>query len=680
MNTSKIMHLFITSFLLLLLSVSFAEIGSIPAVVKWEPAKGRFEVGSRPATGYPVKSEEFAALAKLFREEIHSFIGPVSTTECYFFFRIDKVMEKEAYTIDIEDGKVIITASTSQGAFYATRTLLQMMAASGNGTLQCGRIEDKPAYEARSVLLDVGRKFMPVEQLKDWIRMMGWLKLNELHLHLNDNSWGRYHGYRLESRAFPNLPSKDGHYTFEQIRQLQDFAALHGVSIVPEIDSPGHALAFTRIRPDLAHPALNHPGFGLCYLDIRKEETYRFMEAVFDEVAPLFDSKYFHIGTDEYLLKMITDDAEREKTGEKFRQYINHFAKYLQDKHGKTVRIWSGYEHMPGVTEPDKSIVIDMWNATDAINKSKAGYSFVNSSDLYTYIVPGKSYYGVENQLIYETWTPLIFNMENKSGKLSGDDPGLLGGKLHIWNDAGPVGYTWNEIARLVYPSMMAISEKLWGTKGSENYEAFKKRMAAIETIPNVKLLTRKAQAVDTVVWSHKDMHFIANTRHALNLPGDPENLEYPWTATLTLTRQSDAPGNEILLSSELATFYLDLTYTQTDKETKETTTQQGVACVRAMQAPGFDPLTSYRPDVLVFDYQVPLNKKVILTFVGEKEKTSLYADGKLIGSYDIQMVCPLEYVGDIHNRSFQGMLHEVEILNEAKAPKIRKQPLKSPR
>ncbi|MDH4202215.1 MAG: family 20 glycosylhydrolase [Phycisphaerae bacterium] len=654
---------------ILLISVGWAGTAIIPAVRTWRPAGGSLQIGSALIEIQSEKSDRYHPVTSLFSKELREITTTGGTT--LFKLNINQDLDREAYTIDI--GKDIkIGCSTPQGAFYATRTLLQMLMANGNGKLPCGTVKDKPAYPVRSVLLDVGRKFMPVEQLKDWIRMMGWLKLNELHLHLNDNSWGRYPGYRLESRTFPDLPSKDGHYTFEQIRELQDFAALHGVSIVPEIDSPGHALAFTTLKPELAHPALNHPGFGLCYLDIRKDQTYRFMEAIFDEVAPLFDSKYIHIGTDEYLLKLIPDDSERKKTGEQFRQYINHFANYLQDKHGKTVRIWSGYEHMPGTTEPDTSIVIDMWETTDAVNKSKAGYRFVNSSHFYTYIVPGMPYYGVNDQFLYETWTPLIFNMEDKSGKLSPDDPGLLGGKLHIWNDAGPTGYTWNEIARLTLPSMMAISEKLWGTKGSDSFEAFTKRMAAVEKIPNVELLTRNAKAdADGVIWSHKgdDLHFIANTHHPLDLAGEPKNLEYPWTASFTLTRQSDAPDNDVLLSSELASFYLDLTQTKTDKKTKEMPTRRGVGCVRAVQAPGFDPLTSFRPDGLVFDYTVPFDKKVTLTFVGEERKTSLYVDGKLIGSHNIQMVCPLETLGDKHKRSFQGILHEAQILNEAKKP-----------
>ncbi|MHC5146077.1 MAG: family 20 glycosylhydrolase [Planctomycetota bacterium] len=652
-------------------STTWGAIMTVPAVQKWTQTEGTVQIGPCAVnhTSSATEAEDYKAVSDLFVRNIEKII-PDDTNEqskSTFTFVVDETLEAEAYKIDIAK-TITIQSSKPQGAFYATQTLLQMLAAAGDGTLPCGHIEDKPLYPVRSVLLDVGRKFMAVEQLKDWIDMMARVKLNELHLHLNDNSWGRYSGYRLESRKYPNLASKDGHYTWQQIRELQDYAAVRGVSIVPEIDSPGHALAFTKLQPELAHPELNHQGFGLCYLDIRKEQTYRFMESILDEVALLFDSKYFHIGTDEYLLRMIQDKTEQEKTGELFREYINHLAKYLEEKHDKTTRIWSGYEHMPGTTEPDTSIVIDMWETTDAVNKSKAGYEFVNSSHFYTYIVPGMPYYGVNNSFIYDTWTPLIFNLKEKTGQLTPEDPGLLGGKLHVWNDGGPTGYTWNEIARLVRPSMAAISEKLWGTKGSADYAAFKKRTASIDKLPQLPLLERTAKAdSDGVVFSldGPDVHFIANTALPLLPDGREKNLEYPWTVSFTVTRQSDAAGDEVLMSSELATFYLDLKHTATDKNTKEEKTQRGVACVRAVQAPGFTPLTSFRPDVLIFDYQVPIGEKVDLTFVGEKGKTSLFTNGKLIQSKDIQMVCPLEFLGSPHNKSFQGILHDIRILNK---------------
>ena len=569
----------------------------------------------------------------------------------------------ESYELEITNKHVEIKATSPQGLYYGTRTLLQLLKQSKQ--LPCGVIKDKPSYPVRSLLIDVGRKFIPVEGLKDWIRMMGWMKINELHLHLNDNSWGRYPGYRLESKKFPGLASKDGHYTFKQIRELQDFAKLHGVVIVPEIDSPGHSLAFTTYRPDLAHPKINRHGFGLAYLDLTNPKAIRFMEQIWDEVCPLFDSQVVHIGTDEYRLNLIRDKKERDALGESFRQYINHLNRYIRKKHGKTVRTWSGYEHMPGKTEPDTNIIIDMWETSDAKNKVKAGYKVVNSSHFYTYIVPGAPYYGVNNSFIYNTWTPMQFS-NKPEGKLSPEDPGLMGGKLHIWNDYGPSGYTWNEIARLSLPSMAAMSEKMWGTKGATDYAAFQTYATTLTSnIPDVQLTQRNAATDKKTVWQlDKERIIIPNSTIDLNT--GHENLEWPWTLSVTLTRHNDVKGDEIILSSDLAAFYLDLTHTSHDKKQKKDITRRGVACVRANQAFGHDPITSHNPDVLLFDYQVPVGKKVTLTWVGERKRTSLYADGKLVGTIGKQMVCPLTRIGDTLPRGPHATLHRVKIKSTA--------------
>lgn len=570
----------------------------------------------------------------------------------------------ESYELESSKGSVVIKAKDASGSYYGTRTLLQYLQ-SGNGSVPSLNITDSPEFPVRSVLVDVGRKFMPVEELKDWIRMMGWFKLNELHLHLNDNSWGRYPGYRLESKKYPELSSKDGFYTFAQIRELQDFAKLRGITIVPEIDSPGHALAFTTLRPELAQQEMDRTGFGLAYLDLQNPEAIRFMEGIFDEVVPLFDAKEFHIGTDEYRLNLVKDKKEREALGEAFRQYINHCDEYLRTKHGKVTRIWSGYEHLPGKTEPNKTVVIDMWETSDAKVKSKAGYQVVNSSHHYTYIVPGAPYYGVNNTFIYNDWTPRQFS-NKPEGKLEKSDPGLLGGKLHVWNDFGPTGYTWNEIARLTLPSMSAMAEKLWGTKGHSDYKSFTKNtQLTAAKVPVVELLDRKA-AKNTIVWKQdKARTHIGNTSYPID--AEAANLEYPWTAHFTVTRYNDIAGNETLISSDLAAFYLDLTHTSLNKKTKQNVVERGVACVRANQAPGFDAITSYRPDVLVWDYQLPLNKEVNLTFVGERRKTSLYVDGTLVGVKNKQMVCPLEFIGDGKlPRGFHGVLHKASIKSSA--------------
>ncbi|GEM_PF-871000 len=665
----------ISSFPLSLSTGAPPALGVVPAPRSWSPSPGVFRPGGAPLFLDKTAPPSFEAPARLFARDLGRLLekrislrkGPGNSGA--LSLAQDLSLGKEAYSIRIGSEGVEIKAGGPAGLYYASRTILQVLLSRGDGTLPRGVLRDAPAYPVRSLLLDVGRKFLPPDELKDWIRMLSWVKMNEIHLHLNDNARGRYPGYRLESRTFPSLPSKDGFYTWKEIREIQAFARARGLHLVPEIDSPGHALAFTTLRPDLAHPDLDKPGFGLAYLDIRKPKTLAFMRAIFDETAPLFESPFFHIGTDEYRLDLVKDKKERARLGELFRKYINQCARYLEKKHHKIVRIWSGYEHMPGTTEPDKSIWIDMWVTSDALNKSRAGYRFINSSHFYTYIVPGMPYYGVNNRFLYEEWSPLVFRKKDPKGVLRPGAPGLMGGKLHVWNDAGPTGYTWNEIARLAWPSLLAVSEKLWGAQASPDYAALLKRTAPLESPPGVSLLERKARAdKDGLVWrlEKKPLWFIANSHFPLHLAGGADNLEYPWTASFTVERLSDARGDEVLLSSGLASFYLDLTWTRTHKKTREKTTLRGVACVRAKQAPGPDPLHSHNPDVLLFDYQVPLRKKVRLTFVGERDRTSLYAGGKFVGTQRIQMVCPLERLGAPRPESFQGRLLDGAIWNRS--------------
>lgn len=637
----------------------------VPAVKEWKAAPGTLKLDASKIYINPKQSKELTPLANLLASELPGKpkILAEATPEKGSIVLTLKPGAKnpEAYTLTI--GKsAVISASTVNGLFYGTRTLQQLMR---QGDLPKGTITDAPKYPVRSVLVDVGRKFMPVPQLKDWIRMMGWMKINELHLHLNDNSWGRYPGYRLESKKFPGLASKDGHYTFKEIRELQDFAKLYSVVIVPEIDSPGHSLAFTTYRPELAQKEMNRNGFGLAYLDLANPDAIKFMEDIWDEVCPLFDSPLVHIGTDEYRVNLIKNKEERKEMGERFRKYINHLNAYITKKHGKTVRTWSGYEHLPGTTVPDTSIIIDMWETSDAKTKVKAGYKVVNSSHFYTYIVPGAPYYGVNNTFIYDKWTPMQFSGK-PAGMLSPEDPGLMGAKLHVWNDYGPSGYTWNEIARLTVPSMAAMGEKMWGTKGAKNYKEFQTYSTNLtKNIPLVKLTQRDAANESGVVWSlKKPLLIIPNNNPELHLPA--QNLEWPWTASVTLTRHNDVKGDEILISSDLAAFYLDLTHTRHDKKQKKDITQRGVACVRANQAYGHEPITSNTPDILIFDYKVPLNQKVTLTFVGEKKRTSLYVDGKLIQSIGKQMVCPLTRIGDKLPRGPHATLHQFSIKSSA--------------
>lgn len=553
-----------------------------------------------------------------------------------------------------------VSASSYAGLVYATRSLLQLfLQEKYRSNFPNGLIGDYPSYEKRMLMTDVARKFFTVDELKDFIRAMAWVKMNELHLHLSDNSWGGYSAYRLESEKYPELTAKDGYYSWEDIRELQDFAHSYGISIVPEIDSPGHSLAFTLIRPDLKSDWLTSN-----YLDITNKDTYHFMEEILDEVIPHFDSPDFHLGTDEYRINSIKNDSIKNHIGETFRKYINYFNKVVR-KHGKKTRIWSGFEHMPGETEIDNNITIDMWETSDAKDKSNKGYEIINSSHYYTYIVPGAPYYGVDEKFIYEEWTPEIFSDKTEQN-LDKSSHGLKGSKMHIWTDFGPTGYSIQEIARLSIPSMMVFSEKMWGTKAYESIVDFRKVQNTLMRIPQTTFLERNFSK-ENILYASKQSICLENKKPK-TISCQKKNAEYPWKLELTLQRTQESIGKEVLLSSRLATFYSDLEYIfKSKKDGKELIEKKrGVGLVRANQTEGETPLGSYRPDVVIFNYELPLNKRVKLIVIGEKGNTSLYVDGKLVGSKNIQMICPLEFIGSKMENSFKGELRTIKVIEMA--------------
>lgn len=682
----------------------------IPAVQNWQGAKGQcFLITER--INIPVDNEEIAKLATILQEDIKHVTG-----KSYSIFKDDlmgnstypghislelsnKIDNKEGYKVVIGEN-IALQAATPTGLFYASRSLLQMMAQNSK-SLPKGTIIDQPDYRVRSLMWDIGRKFVPFDQMKDWLRAMSYVKMNQLHLHLND-SIGFAPGFRLEMKTLPGLANKDGHYTQAEMKELIVFAKARGIEIIPEIDAPAHASAFTYYRPDLQHPKLASQN-----LDLTNPDTIPFMEKVIGEICDVFESKHIHIGTDELRLGGLRG-KEKTEMGELFRGYINHFNAFLK-KRGKVTRIWSGYEHMPGKTLPDKDVIIDMWVTADAAAKVKEGYTFINSNHGWTYIVPNAPYYGISNSNVYNKWTPNFFS--NKPGGIIPKDcPNLLGGKFHIWNDRGYqfAGFDNNEIARLTMPSLLTFAEKLWGRKGSKDFKAFQKRAQAIlpgndgfeftpssksrhdaqnpmlGKFPGTTFLDRKVKTDnDGVVWKlDKDTKFMQWNSIKPEIKNTPDHLSYPWTATFDLTRYSDShiggssllQGHEVLLNSQNSTLFLDYNYySKIDKKTKlPTQKNQGVCIVRSSRSASAMPMTSLTHVVVDFDYKVPVGKRVKLTFIGYKGYTEFYVDGKLHKRVNLQSVCPLRSVGDAQfGNTFHGAIHSATILNKAVVPVV---------
>lgn len=180
--------------------------------------------------------------------------------------------------------------------------------------------------------------------------------------------------------------------------------------------------------------------------------------------------------------------------------------------------------------------------------------------------------------------------------------------------------------------------------------------------IPQISLLSRDFSKATTYFQSKKAYELRKNNKYTIH--AKKSDLAYPWQLEMTLTRTGNSKQSEVVLSSRYAAIYANLSHTFKLKEKDKTTniTKSGLAVVRANQTEGLTPLTSHRPDVIVFDYQLPINQPVEIRILGDREKTSLYVNGKLIETKPLQMLCPLAFVGSDKEPVFNGIVEDVTI------------------
>ena len=304
-----------------------------------------------------------------------------------------KANGEEAYSIDIGTS-VQVTANSTTGLYWATRTLLQMLEQSHS--LPKGTITDFPDYPKRGFMLDVGRKFFPMEYLQAVVRLMSYYKMNTFQVHLNDNGfiqhfgndWSKtYAAFRLESETYPGLAAKDGHYSKAEFRRFQQDALAQGVTVIPEIDAPAHTLAFTHYLPEIGSKE-----YGMDHLDLFNPKTYTFLDGLFKEYLegpnPVFVNEYVHIGTDEYSNK---DKAVVEK----FRYFTDYYIKEVE-KYGKKAALWGALTHAKGDTPVKvKDVLMNCWynGYAQPRDMMKLGYDVMSIPDGLVYIVPAAGYY-----------------------------------------------------------------------------------------------------------------------------------------------------------------------------------------------------------------------------------------------------------------------------------------------
>ncbi|MFB6782901.1 discoidin domain-containing protein [Streptomyces sp. NPDC056352] len=458
----------------------------VPALQQWEGGTGSFELRKHSRIVLAKKqADELDDQAAQLSAEIEEVTGhkpdvsPRIPQDGDIVLSIDPSLAdatggtrfaEEGYTLTATDRNVTIAAPTAKGVYYGTRSLLQILLLDdGRDSVPVGTAVDWPNYKVRGFMLDVGRRFFTADYIRDYLRVMGWFKLNQLQLHLNDNGfkgdkpWSEVQaGFRLKTGnpELAGLASQDGSYDRADWDSFEDTAAANGVTIIPEIDAPAHSLAFIQFRPSLG---LNNGQSD--HLDLSKPETTAFMKSVFDEFVPWFRSPDVHFGADEY-----TVDKPRYKA------YFNEMAAHIHAL-GKQPRAWGSLSVMAANSDGyDRDVTMNSWNNSwygpQALKRD--GYSFINTNDALLYIVPFAGYYhghGLDGKYLYDQWEPNVFP---GGQSVAPRDPQLLGAMSAVWNDLTEATYSELDVHGLVEPTFGTLAQKMWsGAKADMPYSAF---------------------------------------------------------------------------------------------------------------------------------------------------------------------------------------------------------------
>lgn len=406
--------------------------------------------------------------------------GPAITLD----LRDDAELGEQGYRLEVTRAGVSLTAASPAGLFSGVQTLRQLLPADVENrqpvdrpwVLPGGTVTDLPRFAYRGTMLDVARHFFDAETVKRFVDRAAQYKINYVHLHLSDDQ-----GWRIQIDSWPKLTTvgganevgggPGGFYTKKQFREIVRFAAARGVTIVPEIDMPGHVNAALHAYPELncdgqAPPAYTDTQVGFSSLCIEKDITYDFVRDVLAELAELTPGPYLHIGGDE---AQETSDAD-------FRTFFGKVLPVVGDL-GKTPIGWHEFAKVP----PPADAVVQYWrieqeNAPTA-KAAARGNKVLMSPAQKTYLDMkyavsdpwGNKWAGpVPVRAVYD-WDPADF--------LAGvEEDAVLGVEAPLWTE---LVTSDSEIDRLVFPRLQALAEVGWTAQQQRSWEAFRERLAA---------------------------------------------------------------------------------------------------------------------------------------------------------------------------------------------------------
>ena len=439
--------------------------------------------------------------------------------------------QPEGYQLKVTPEGVVINGGSEAGVFYGIQTLRKSIPA-GNGisvSLPAVEINDAPRFSYRGAMLDVSRHFFPVEDIKSFIDMIALHNINRFHWHLSDDQ-----GWRIEIKSRPLLTEKaskrpetvigrnsgkydgtphEGFYTQEQIKEIIAYAADQHITIIPEIDLPGHMQAALHAYPELGctggpYEVWREWGVSDNVLCAGNDDVLKFIEDVFAEIVELFPSEYIHVGGDECpktrwqecpkcqaRIKALGIKGDSKHTAEEYLQsfIINHAEKFLNSK-GRQMIGWD--ETLEGGLAPNATVM--SWRGEGGgIEAAKQKHDVIMSPNTYLYF----DYYqtkDIDNEpLAIGGYLPLenVYNYEPMPKSLTPEEQKyIIGVQANLW-----VEYiaTLSHIQYMELPRMAALSEIQWSGAEKKNYDCFLSRLPQLTSLYDVKGYNYATHAFD---------------------------------------------------------------------------------------------------------------------------------------------------------------------------------------
>ncbi|KAI5900253.1 glycoside hydrolase [Schizophyllum commune H4-8] len=482
----------------------------------------------------------------------------------------------EGYDFEITDTVYTISGSGTLGTWWGTRTLLQQAVLSASGDsdallIPTGSGSDSPGWEVRGFMLDVARHYFETSFVADMCVYASFFKLQTLHLHVSDFIYNDPHlhtvgdAWKEDYAAFRLQPSEGSPiaglvvgmenetWSYDDFTALQDTCTAHGVTLIPEIDTPGHSLVFTKWKPELAIPLA--PDF----LNLSLPESTAIVKAAWDEVLPWFTASEVSIGADEYDSSLADD----------YIAFVNDMASYIANQSKKGTRIWGTYE--PSDTSSvSKDVTIQHWNFPGdsiPVQLMDQGYPVINSEQRFLYMVGKYSPYfpyELDQDLLWGSapdgggWAPNIFSADDQTNNTSVDNPLLRGSIMALWNDYGNNASTPLDVYFQVAKSIATFAEKAWAGSRVRDTELTQEQFEQVYPILEAKAPGQNlSRAVRGAAPGSTLVNYTA-------LDDVPTNTSYPSVGppyTLTFTITPDADNGTIFAGTDTALLVSSLAF-----------------------------------------------------------------------------------------------------------------------